>query len=181
MRHAARPDATAERPGPGDQHAGQIGHGGASQEQAARILREAEQLDHTAQHLPLHLDRDMVAATQIGIEPRREHFRQHPDGRPPAMHPAHEAGMRIADRKRQDTVHEGLVNLVQPASLPGQGLAKAPAHRVGNRLPDRPLANALEIIQHIVEHAVALRPEPAPVDGVETGGDWLPAALVGWC
>ncbi len=38
----------------------------------------------------------MIPPAQIGVQPRRKHFRQHPRRVSAAMHPAHETRVHIA-------------------------------------------------------------------------------------
>ena len=55
-----------------------------------------------ADDLALDLDRRVVAAAEIGVQPAGQHLGQHADRRAAAMHPAHEAGMQIAGGVGQD-------------------------------------------------------------------------------
>ena len=56
--------------------------------------------------LPLDLDRNVIAPAEIGVQPGRQHFREHADRRAAAMHPAHEAGMNVAGRIGRDEIGE---------------------------------------------------------------------------
>ncbi len=60
--------------------------------------------------LTLDLDGNLIAAAEIGVQSRGQHFRQHAYGSAAAVDPAHETGMNIARRERQDVVHELLMN-----------------------------------------------------------------------
>src|SRR5262249_42231388 len=76
--------------------------------------------------------------------------------------------MRVADRERQDVVHELLVHRGEVRGRMWHRRMEARAHGFRNRLPHRPRAYVLEIIEHLVEHAVALCARAGPVGGVES-------------
>ena len=75
--------------------------------------------------------------------------------------------MHIALRIGQHLAHELAMNRGQFLALPRRRRAKARPDLVGNRLPDGPLADGLDIAQHLVQHAVRLRAEGGPIGGIE--------------
>ena len=79
------------------------------------------------------------------------------------MHPTHEAGMGIAHCIGQNVSHEGVMHRRQIIGLCRQCFAKPGAHILRNRLPHRPLADMLQIVEHIIEHAMSLRAQLGPV------------------
>ena len=109
----------------------------------------------------------MVAAAEIGIEPGSKHLRQHSDGISAAVHPAHEAGVRIAGRERKHNAHEVAVDRREVGGADRHGLAQATADLVRDRLPDRALADALDIVENIVEHAVPLGTQGRPIRRIQ--------------
>ena len=151
----------------GDQRADEIRHRSAGHEQTRSGLGKAEDGLHPAHDLALHFDRDVVAAAQVRVETGRQHLGQDSGGRSPAMHPAHESGMHIAGRVRQDVVHEAAVNLRKIGRRVGHRIAKVSPNLSRNGLPDRTLADVLDIVQSIVEHPVSLRSECGPVVRIE--------------
>ena len=113
--------------------------------------------------LALDLDRRLIAASQIGIQSRGQHFRQHANRRTPAMHPAHKAGMNITCGEGQDIAHELFMNGGKIGRQPRNHAAKPRPRLVWHGLPHRAFANVLGVIEHIVQHVVGLRAEVFPV------------------
>ena len=150
-----------------DQHADEIGHRRAGDEEPARALRKVEQFAQPVHDLPLDLDRHVIAAAEIGVEPGGEHFRQHSRHVAAAMHPAHEAGMHIAGGVRENVAHERIVHGGKIARPARKFFAQTRAHAVRDRLPDRARADVLDVIENIVEHPVALRAGAMPIRGIE--------------
>ena len=74
---------------------------------------KAEHLAHPFDDLPFDLDRHVIASAEIGVEPGRQHLRQHADRRAAAMHPAHEARMHVAGRIGHDEIGEFPVDLAE--------------------------------------------------------------------
>ena len=68
--------------------------------------RETEHLAHPFDDLALDLDRHVIASAEIGVQPGRQHFRQHADRGAAAMHPSHEARMNVAGRIGNDEIGE---------------------------------------------------------------------------
>src|SRR4029077_7805259 len=100
--------------------------------------------------------RYLVAAAQIGVQSRSQHFCQHSHSSSTTMHPAHEAGMLVPYGERQNVAHEGFMHGAQVRRFLRHGLAKQRTDLLGNRLPDWPFANIPKIIEHVVQHSVAL-------------------------
>ncbi len=163
----ALPCFSSERRCTRHQHRHQIGHRCAGDENAARARREAEHLAGPFDDLPFDLDRHMVAAAEIGVEPGRQHFREHADGRAAAMHPAHEARMHVAGRIGHDEVGEHAIDVAEIGRLLRKLLAKLRPHRIGNRLPDWTLADRCDVVDHVIEHAMTLGAEFVPVLRIE--------------
>src|SRR5262249_1141276 len=84
-----------------------------------------------------------------------------------AMHPAHETGMDIAGRVGRDEIRELPIDVVQLRWISRQVVAESSPDRVGNPLPDRPLAHAGDMIDHVIEHAVSERAALVPVPRIE--------------
>ena len=167
---AAQPAAVAPRAelrGARHQHRHQIGHRGAGDEHAAGALRKAEYLPDPFDDLAFDLDRHVVAAAAIGIQSGRQHFGQNSDRRAGAMHPAHEAGMHIAGGVGRDQFAELAIDLAEIGRRMGQVFAEFTTHRVRNRTPHRPVADIGDVVQHVVEHAVAERAQLSPVGRIE--------------
>ncbi len=116
----------------------------------------------------------MIAATQVGVQPRRQHLRQHTGGRAAAMHPAHEAWMHVARRIRQDVPHELLVYGSESGRRGGKAALEPGSNLLRNRLPHRTFSNILYVVEHVVEHTMAIGPETRPIRRVERRD------LVGW-
>ena len=150
-----------------DQHAEQIGHRCAGHEQATRGVGKFEQLAQPVCNLPLDLDRHVIAAAKIGVQAGGQHLRQHAGHIAAAMHPTHEAGMGIAGGVRENMTHELVMHGGEIARPGRHDVAKARALCVRNRLPHRALADILDVVENIVEHAVALRAGAAPIGGIE--------------
>ena len=161
--NAALPHVRSEHGPARHQNRHQIGHRGPSDKDAAGAGRKAEHLARPLDDLALDLDRHMVAPAAIGIQPGRQHLPEHADCRAAAMHPAHEAGMKIAGRVGRDEIAEFAVDVFQFGRLKRQALAKPCANRVRDRLPERTLANRRDVIEHVVEHAVPERADVVPI------------------
>ena len=153
----------------GDQRTDEIRHRSAGHEQTRGGLGKAKDGLHPADDLALHFDRDVIAAAQVRVETGGQHLGHDANGRSPAMHPAHESGVHIAGRVRQDVVHESAVNLRQIGGRVGHRIAKVSPNLSRDGLPDGTLANVLDIVQSIVEHLVSLHSECGPVVGIEIG------------
>jgi len=153
--------------GPRHQHRHQIRHRCAGNENAARRFREAEHLARPFDDLTFNLKRNMVAAAEIGIEPGRQHFRQHADRTAAAVHPSHESGMNVAGRIRQDEIGELAVDFAELRGLPRKLRVKPRANFVRYRLPDRPIPDVGGVIDHVIEHAMTQRADLIPVLRIE--------------
>ncbi len=159
----------AERPGARDQHGHQVGHRRAGDEQAAGRRREREQLAHPVQHLLLDLERDLVAPTEVGVQAGGQHLGQRAHRRAAALHPAHEAGVRVAGGVGQDVAHEGVVHGREIGRRLRQRGAELVAHVLRRRRPDRALPGVAGEIEDVVEHAMRLGAERGPVGRVQRG------------
>ena len=71
------------------------------------------------------------------------------------MHPAHEARMGVAGNVGLDGFGEGLIQGGGVSACCRQGFFKAIAHWFGHLLPDGDVAQAGEMIDHVVHHFVA--------------------------
>jgi len=109
----------------------------------------------------------MIAAAEIGIEACRQHFRKHAGHVATTMHPAHETGVRIAGGVRKDVTHELVMHDGQIGGSGWHRLVEAGTHAIGNRLPDRAVANVLDVVENIVEHPVPLGTGAWPVHRVQ--------------
>ena len=146
-----------------NQHADKIGHGRTGYKQPAGRIWKSEQLTHPTQQLAFNFDRDLLASAKIGVETCREHFCQHPDRRTTAMNPTHETRMRIANRIRQHILHKGRMRRHKIARLHRHRQLKHGTHLSRDRLPDRAISHIFNIVEHIVQHLMALMPELLPV------------------
>ncbi len=120
----------------------------------------------------------MVAAAEIGVQPGRQHFREHADRGAAAMHPAHEAGMNVAGRIGRDEIAELAIDLAEFGRPARQFLAKPRPHVIGYRLPDRARADRCDMIDHVVEHAMALGADLVPVLRIERLARLGPRGLI---
>ena len=162
-----RADVEAGPVVPGHRQAHKVRDGGAAHQQAARAGREAQQLGHPADHLPLHQGRGLIVAGEVRVHPRGQHVGEHREGGPRAHHPAPEAGVDVAGGIGEDVLAELAVHGRRIGGAAGHGLVQGGAGLGGHGAPYRALAHALEIVQHVVHHAVAERAELAPVGRVE--------------
>ena len=157
----------SQRRGTRHQHRQKICHRGAGDENPACTLREAEHRPRPFDDLALDLDRNVIPPAQIGVQSRREHLRQHADRAAAAMHPAHEARMHIAGRVRRDVIGEFAVDFGEIGRPPRKLGAKVRANVIGNRRPDRALADIGDVIEHVIEHAMTLRAQIVPAFRIE--------------
>ncbi len=169
LAHPVRAAFGPKRRGAGGQDRDQVGHGRAGDEQAAGGGGEAEQLGHPARHLALHLDRGVVAPAEVGVEPSRQHLGQHARQVAAAVHPAHEPRMAVAHRVGQHLAHEIVMGRGDPLPRPRQARAESAARLIVHRPPDRAVAQALQVVEHVVEHAMRLRAIARPIHGIEVG------------
>ena len=147
----------------------EVGDRAAAHEQAAGISGEVEHFREPADDLPFDEGRRLVVSRDVAVHRGGEQVRQQPDGRAVAHDPAPEARMNIARRIGKDVLLEDLVNLFHRRRFARQaGLERLTGVR-GGALPDRPLADRLEKIDHIVEHVVAEGSKLVPVLGIERG------------
>ena len=130
-------------------------------------IGKAEHLPHPQNDLALDLDRNVIAAAEIGIQPGRQHLGQHPDGGAAAVDPPHEAGMDVAGGIRRDVFGKLPIDIAEIAACARQRLAETGARLRGNRPPHRARANTGDMIEHIVEHPVPLRAKRIPVVRIE--------------
>ncbi len=105
----------------------------------------------------------MIPAGQIRIQPGREHFRQHSRRVAAAMHPPHETRVHVAGGIRQDLFQKLLVDRAQFSPRNRKPIAKTGAHRLRHRLPYGTFADLLQIVEHIVQHAMALIAKQRPI------------------
>ena len=151
----------------GNQDADEVGHRGSRDKQAGRALRKTEDPPHPPDDLALHLDRGVIAPPQVGVQPRREHLRQHTNGCAAAMHPAHETRVRVAGGERQNIAHEFPMNGGQIGRRLGNIATEPGPHLVGKRLPDGTCADVFDVVENVIQHPVSLRPKARPIGRVE--------------
>ena len=151
------------------QNGEKVRHRCAGDEYPAGAVGEGEHLARPSDDLALHLHRHVIAPAKIGVQSAGQHLRQHAHSCATAMDPAHETWMHVARRIRHDEIGELLIGIFQIDGLARQTGAKMLARRVGNRLPHRALADMFDVIDHIVEHAVAQGAQFAPILGIEGG------------
>src|ERR1039458_8792145 len=138
----------------GNQDADEVGHRGSRDKQAGRAFRKAEDPLHPPDNLALHVDRDVIAPSQVGVQAGCEHLRQHAYGCAASMHPAHEARVHIASGEGQDIAHEFPMHGRKIGRRLGKFATEAGPHFVGNRLPDGTFADVFDVIENVVEHPV---------------------------
>ena len=102
------------------QHRHQIGHRCAGDEKTARLVRQTEHPAHPFDDLALDLDRDMIAAAEIGVQSGRQHLGQHSDRGAAAMHPSHESGMHVTRCIGNDEIGELAIDFLETARLARQ-------------------------------------------------------------
>ena len=142
-------------------------HRGAADQEPARARGQAEDLPRPLDHLPLDIDRRMLAPAEIGIEGRRQELGQRTGRRAGAVHPAHEARVGVAGRVGQHQLAEAPVDLLDRDPVPRQWPGQRRLHRLRHWLPHRPLAHAAPPVDHVVDRAMAQRPEGLPVVRIE--------------
>ncbi|MGY3650721.1 hypothetical protein ACVWW2_006012 [Bradyrhizobium sp. LM4.3] len=128
---------------------------------------KGEQAAHPADDLAFDLDRHVVAATEIGVEACREHFRDHADRGAAAMHPAHETRMDIPRRVGRDVLGEFAIDVGEIACLARHVGLECRTDAVGDRLPHRTCANVDNAVDRLVKHAMGERTKLAPVLRIE--------------
>jgi hypothetical protein len=168
--HTLTPHIGPERAVPRHEHRDEVRERAARHEHAARVLGEAKPRGRPAEHLPLDLDRHVVAPTQVRVEPGREHLRDDAHRRPRAVHPPHEARVRVPTAVRQDRLHELLGERIERRRRTRGRLVVEGAHRVRDRLPRRPRASIGEVVENVVEQAVRECAERGRVGGLEGRG-----------
>ena len=105
----------------------------------------------------------MIAPAEVGVQSAGQHLGQHANGRAPALHPSHKTWVAIAAAKGSHVSHELRVSFVQSPRGPGQRHTIART-RLGRRsLPEWARPTARQIIEHVVEHPMALGPDVGPV------------------
>lgn len=164
---ATAPDLWTQGARARDEHADVVGSRCAGHEQAIRGVWKTEHLARPAENLALHLDSHVVAATGVDVEAGRQHLRQHADRRAAALNPSHEAWMGIAARIGQHVPQEAGVYLRQVGRLARQARCAQPPVR--RRTPERSIPQALQVIEYVVEHPMALKPQRVPVLRVQAG------------
>ena len=107
----------------------------------------------------------MIATTEIGVQSSGQHLRQYADDIAAAMHPSHEAGMNIAGRIGRDEIRIFAIDLAELAAFTRNLGAKPRANLIGDRTPDRLLANIGDGVDHVIEHAMSLRAHSSQFDG----------------
>src|SRR5580698_2540993 len=136
--------------------------------QSSSSLGKTEYLSHPIGNLTLNLDGHLIAATQVRVQSCSQHFRQHPDRSAAAVHPPHETGVGVTHSKRQDVVHELLMDI---GELGGRyrdlAAAKVGPHFLRDGLPNRALADVLRVTKHVVEHRVRLGAKALPIAWIE--------------
>ena len=153
----------------GDEDGDEVGDRGAGDEQAGGFGGHADHGGGPADHLALELDAGMVAAAAIHVQAGGEELGQHADGGAAAMDPAHEAGVGVAGGVGHDGAAEVVVEGGGVAALAREpGVAEFGADGVGQLLPDGAVSPIAQVVDHVVDHAVAERPEVRPVVGVKS-------------
>ncbi len=110
----------------------------------------------------------MIAAAEVGVDARRQHLREHPHRRAAALHPPHEARVAIAAGVGQHVAQELGVHGGQLGRRIGRRRVAIAAPELGrDRRPGRLVAQAREVVEHVVEHGVALATQRLPIERVE--------------
>ena len=86
------------------------------------------------------------------------------------MHPPHEARVQVARAVRKDLFEELLVHPSERGGFQGQGRVEAGPDRVRHGPPHGTRPQALEMVKHVVQHAVGLAARLRPVLGIKAGG-----------
>jgi hypothetical protein len=141
----------------------QVGHRRTRDEEPARCRGKVEQGSHPVGHLAFDLQRDLVPAPNIRVQPGGQHLRQHAYRSSAALHPAQKTWVRIARRKWQNAAHEFFVNLRQRRGLGGKTFAKTRPNLIRDHLPHRKFAHGFHVPEHVVEHVVGLLAKAGPV------------------
>ncbi len=115
----------------------------------------------------LNLDRHMVASTEVCIHAGRQHFGKHADRRASILDPAHESGGCVSTRTRQDRVHELQPDITQRSGNARERFVNRRQHLGRRLLPDRLIPQRLEMVEHIVQHPMAITAQVTPRDGIE--------------
>ena len=102
----------------------EIGDRGSGDEDAGCAIGKTEDLPRPLRDLALDLDGCVVAAATIWVERRREHLGEHSRGIAAALHPAHESGMNIAARIRQDALRKNAIGFGKIARTRGSPARK---------------------------------------------------------
>jgi len=108
--HALAPNLAAKLGIASHYHGDEIRHRRSSNKKSGCGFWKAEDRLHPARDLTLDLDGNLIAAAEIGVQSRRQHFRKHANGSAAAVDPAHETRMNVARREGQDVLHELLMD-----------------------------------------------------------------------
>ena len=152
---------------PRDQYREQVGHRRTGDEEPARCRGKTEEGAHPEGHLVFDLQRNLIAATHICVQPGGQHLCQHAHRSSAALYPAQKTGVGIARREGQNRAHKLCVDLREWPGLGGKWFSKMRPHLVRDRLPNGIFAHGFHVLEHVVEHAVGLRAKTSPVLRVE--------------
>ncbi len=167
--HARAPYIKAQRGVARDQDCKIGGKRGSSDEKAGGGFREAEKLPHPTDNLPLDFYRDLISAATVCVQACSQHLGEHPNRSSTALNPPHEARVSVTHGKRQHGVHELSMYGRERRGTPGNVVEEAGPDIVRDLLPHGTAANLLQVIEHVVDHAMALSAELGPILRVKVG------------
>jgi hypothetical protein len=147
---AALANIWAQTSVPRYQYREQVGHRRTGDEEAARCWGKMEQGAHPVGYLLFDLQRDLVAAAGIGVQPRGQHLGQHAYHCSAALYPAQKTWVSIARREGQNRGHKLCVNLRQRRGPGGKIFPKARAYPVRDHLPRGKFAHVFNVPEHVV-------------------------------
>ena len=167
----AGPDPAHRRPQAGgacDQYADQVCDRGAGHQHTRCIGRKPQHLARPGDDLSLHLDRGVISAAEVGVQPGGKKLSQHAHRVAAAMHPAHEPRVEVAGRIGKDQAAEIRIHILRRGGIARQLAPQFAAHFVGHRTPDRTLPQRLKVVEHVIEHTVTKHAQAGPIGGIKT-------------
>ena len=151
-----------------DREADDVRHSAAARHDAARARGEAHHLGEPLDHLQFDQFRRLVHADRVHVHAGGEHVGHHAERRAVRLHPTPESRVAVAGGVGQYMREELGVHLLGALRCGGERLTgdrRCDVRR--RRRPGRTLAQAREVIEAVVDHAVGEGTEGLPILRIE--------------